>query len=261
MAPIGDTLRQARMRQKLDIADVEARTKIRAKYLRALENEEFGVLPGPSTVRSFLRTYAETLGLDPHLLVEEYRASHEVEDDTDLQPLAGAPPAPERSGVRERRYTGRPPGRGALAIGAVVAVIAFLIVLGLVGGDNGNKSQQAAGRGTETGTQTASKPAPRKPQRRKPRANPTVATLRINPSVPTYACVDTGPGTPIVFEGILDQARGFKGKRVRVNLGKSSVALRANGRPLKIESTPNPIGVDVTPAGAKILPSGQRPCA
>ena len=66
MPPIGETLREARMRQRLDIADVEQRTKIRAKYLRALENEEFVVLPGPTFVKTFLRTYAELLGLDPH---------------------------------------------------------------------------------------------------------------------------------------------------------------------------------------------------
>ena len=74
MPSIGDTLREARMRQHLDIADVEGRTKIRAKYLRALENEEFGMLPGPTFVKTFLRTYAEALGLDPQVLVEEYRA-------------------------------------------------------------------------------------------------------------------------------------------------------------------------------------------
>ena len=77
MAAIGETLREARMRQRLDIADVEASTKIRAKYLRALENEEFGLLPGPTFVKTFLRTYSEPLGLDPHLLVEEYRATYE----------------------------------------------------------------------------------------------------------------------------------------------------------------------------------------
>src|SRR5204862_484689 len=65
------------MRQRFDITDVEAKTKIRAKYLRALENEDFGMLPGPTFVKSFLRTYAEFLGLDPHVLVEEYRARHD----------------------------------------------------------------------------------------------------------------------------------------------------------------------------------------
>ena len=71
MPPIGETLREARMRQRLDIADVEERTKIRAKYLRALENEEWGLLPGPTFVKTFLRTYAEVVGVDPYLLVEE----------------------------------------------------------------------------------------------------------------------------------------------------------------------------------------------
>src|ERR671937_2706944 len=105
MPTIGETLREARMRQRLDIADVEARTKIRAKYLRALENEEFGLLPGSTFVRTFLRTYAELLGLDPHRLVEEYRANYEPRDELDLQPL-GAPPA---SGRRERPPRQRPP--------------------------------------------------------------------------------------------------------------------------------------------------------
>ena len=71
MPSIGETLREARMRQRLDIADVEAKTKIRAKYLRALENEEFGMLPGPTFVKTFLHSYAEVLGLHPHLQVEE----------------------------------------------------------------------------------------------------------------------------------------------------------------------------------------------
>ena len=52
------------MRQKIDIAEVESATKIRAKYLRALENEEWDLLPGPTFVKSFLRTYAEALDLD-----------------------------------------------------------------------------------------------------------------------------------------------------------------------------------------------------
>src|SRR4029078_202441 len=92
MPSMGETPREARMRQRLDIADVEQRTKIRAKYLRALENEEFGMLPGPTFVKTFLRTYAETRGLDPHLLVEEYRTSYESQDEIDLQPL-GPPSA------------------------------------------------------------------------------------------------------------------------------------------------------------------------
>src|SRR3954467_334721 len=96
MPSIGETLREARMRQHLDITDVEARTKIRAKYLRALENEDFGMLPGATFVKSFLRTYAEFLGLDPHILVEEYRARHDPRDESELTPFA-RPPARARA--------------------------------------------------------------------------------------------------------------------------------------------------------------------
>ena len=77
MPEIGETLREARMRRRIDVAEVEAATKIRAKYLRALENEEWDLLPGPTFVKTFLRTYADYLGLDAQLLVEEYRVQHE----------------------------------------------------------------------------------------------------------------------------------------------------------------------------------------
>ena len=64
MAEIGETLREARMRRRIDMTEVETATKIRGKYLRALENEEWDLLPGPTFVKSFLRTYAEALDLD-----------------------------------------------------------------------------------------------------------------------------------------------------------------------------------------------------
>src|SRR3954447_25526986 len=142
MASIGETLREARMRQHLDITDVEDRTKIRAKYLRALENEEFGMLPGSTFVKTFLRTYAEVLGLDPHMLVEEYRATYEPRDEAELQPIApggSSRPPRERRERRERRYSGGGPGPGTVLVGALVALIALLLVLGLTSGDNGGK--------------------------------------------------------------------------------------------------------------------------
>src|SRR6202789_2021938 len=77
MAEIGSTLREARMRAHIDITEVEARTKIRAKYLRALENEEWDPLPGPVYVKSFVRTYGDFLGLDSRLLVDEFKRRYE----------------------------------------------------------------------------------------------------------------------------------------------------------------------------------------
>src|SRR4051812_8465210 len=132
MPSIGETLREARMRQHHDITDVEAATKIRAKYLRALENEDFGMLPGSTFVKSFLRTYAEYLGLDPHVLVEEYRAMHDPRDESELTPFAPRPSA------RERRS--RPPRSGGPLLAAaalVVGILALLLILGLTGDDSG----------------------------------------------------------------------------------------------------------------------------
>ena len=60
------------MRRELDFPEVEQGTKIRAKYLRALEDEQFETLPTATYIKGFLRTYANYLGLDGQLYVDEY---------------------------------------------------------------------------------------------------------------------------------------------------------------------------------------------
>src|SRR3954466_12364449 len=179
MPSIGETLREARMRQRLDITDVEAQTKIRAKYLRALENEDFGMLPGPTFVKSFLRTYAEFLGLDPHLLVEEYRVRHDPRDESELTPFARPPKG------RERR---RPPRRPAWlpVVLAVVAILGLLLVLGLTGDNSSDET------GTTATTSTTAKKAKKKkttaattPKREKRRV-PRTVRLRVVPAGATY---------------------------------------------------------------------------
>src|SRR5688572_32786794 len=97
MPEIGETLREARMRRRVDMTEVETATKIRGKYLRALENEEWELLPGPTFVKTFLRTYAEYLGLDARLLVEEYRQRFERPSSQELTPF------PRRKHRRSRR--------------------------------------------------------------------------------------------------------------------------------------------------------------
>ncbi len=250
MPGIGDTLREARMRQGLEIADMEARTKIRAKYLRALENEEFSLLPGTTFVRTFLRTYAEMLGLDPHLLVDEYRARHEPKDE--LEPTNIGPPAAASRSERGRRGPPGPPPPGVVVVLVVVAIVALLLVLGLTGG-NGDSKQSAR-------TNTARKQKP-KPKPKRPTPAPTSVTLSMRTTVPTYACVDRGQGTGILYQGTLDGSRTFKGKRLRVNLGKTSVKLRVNGKAVPLAPGPNPAGFEFTTRGRKPLPVGQRPCA
>ena len=245
------------MRQGLDIADVEQRTKIRAKYLRALENEEWSLLPGHTFVKTFLRTYAEQVGVDPHLLVEEYRLSHEAEE-PDVQPIASTPAGRRDPRTRDRRR-GTPPGpprRGALLALAAVSLVAFLLVLGLFGEDEPT-DETASNEATETQT------APPKPRPARPRRPaPSGVAMRVEPSFPTYTCVDTGAGTDVIYEGTLEEARTFRNPdTIRINLGKRSVEVSVNGEVVEIADSPNPLGLEATADGTEEIVEDTRPCA
>ena len=123
------------MRERIDVSEIEAKTKIRAKYLRALENEEWGLLPGPTFVKSFLRTYADALGLDGKAMVEEYRLHHERPSDAMLEPIVSTPQS------RRTRASDSGPSRGyVIAVSAIGIVIVALIVLLVAGGGSSNNS-------------------------------------------------------------------------------------------------------------------------
>ncbi len=95
MFEIGSSLREARERQEITLPQVEAGTKIRGKYLRALEEERFDQLPAETYVKGFLRTYAEYLGLDGQLYVDEYNSRYVATEEE--------PPIRARRTVRTRR--------------------------------------------------------------------------------------------------------------------------------------------------------------
>jgi len=91
---IGNSLREARLRQGLDFPELEQGTKIRGKYLRALEDEQFDVLPAQTYVKGFLRSYAEYLGLDGQLYVDEYNSRFVVgEEEPQSRPRRSVPPS------------------------------------------------------------------------------------------------------------------------------------------------------------------------
>src|SRR3954469_21360276 len=198
------------MRQRLDITDVEGQTKIRAKYLRALENEDFGMLPGPTFVKSFLRTYAEFLGLDPHLLVEEYRIRHDPRDESELTPFARPPRG------RQRRRPPRRPAWLPLAL-AVVAILALLLVLGLTADDSsdgGNAKTTSSTTTKTTAKKTTAKQRAaarrRARARARARAQARSVSLRVVPAGATYVCVDKGAGTKTVYENTLSGPKSWK---------------------------------------------------
>ncbi|MDX1658457.1 MAG: DUF4115 domain-containing protein [Nitriliruptorales bacterium] len=70
---IGDQLREARQGQGRSVQDAADATRMRTEYIRALEDEEFGVFGGDVYAKGFLSTYARYLGLDPQPLLDEYR--------------------------------------------------------------------------------------------------------------------------------------------------------------------------------------------
>jgi cytoskeleton protein RodZ len=132
MFEIGNSLREARVRQGLDYPQIELATKVRAKYLRALEDEEFGVLPAQPYVKGFLRTYAEFLGLDGQLYVDEYN-SRFVSEGFDEVPLGVRRMSPR---IRQERNVER---RVLLLALAGIAVLTALVIVAWKygGGDSG----------------------------------------------------------------------------------------------------------------------------
>jgi hypothetical protein len=84
---IGNSLREARHRQQLELSEVEQATKIRARYLKALEEEAFDALPAQTYVKGFLRTYADYLGLDGQLYVDEYNSRFSAGGEEPREPV------------------------------------------------------------------------------------------------------------------------------------------------------------------------------
>jgi hypothetical protein len=140
MFEIGNTLREARLRRGLDILDCEAETKIRTKYLRAMEEEQFDLMPSPTYVRGFLRTYADFLDLDGRLVLDEYESrfgSYRLPPEgaagsvqPEGLPRAGRAPSGRGRPARRRRPRHTEAHLLWLAIGGVMSV-ALLIWLGV----------------------------------------------------------------------------------------------------------------------------------
>jgi hypothetical protein len=137
---LGNSLREARSRQGLDYPQVELATKIRAKYIRALEDEAFEILPSETYVKGFLRSYAEYLGLDGQLYVDEYTARYGSERFLDETPRRKARVHQDRG--LERKVV-------LVALAGIAAVTALVIVAWKFGGSD-----------TVVPATTAAKPAP-----------------------------------------------------------------------------------------------------
>lgn len=251
MADIGSLLRETRIRAKIDITTVEQATKIRTKYLRALENEEWVVLPGPTYVKTFLRTYAQFLGLDPNLLVDEYSARFEEPEHLEVPAFARRRAIPDRA-----RRVG-PPSRGIGAVLAVLAFVGFLLVLGLTGGgDEGKPDRTQATQATpRERTQPAATPLAPKRKRRNVRLE-VVAARNV------WVCVVDAKGdlrVPGVTLAQGDSEGPFRSRSFRVTIGNGGGDLRINGRRRDTPDRSEPVGYLVRGTGTTVLGKADRP--
>jgi cytoskeleton protein RodZ len=261
MAEIGETLRDARMRAHIDVSEIEAKTKIRAKYLRALENEEWGLLPGPTFVKSFLRTYAQALGLDGKALVEEYRVSHEHPSEAALEPIVASPQhRRSRAPGASRPLTG--PSRGYVAIVGVVGVLIVLLIVGLLAGGGG--SSQSTGNavsGTHGHAAQLSPAVTRTSPHAGTRSDLVALSLRATALV--YVCLIGDAGRKLIPGSELQPGAStstFHAKRFEITLGNASVTMFVDGRARTVPPSSQAIGYSITKAsGRQSLAPGQLP--
>ena len=122
MFEIGSSLREARERRGLSYADVELGTKVRSRYIKALEDERFDILPGPTYTKGFLRAYADYLGLDGNLYIDEFNSRHHDprrDPESEIYPRSKA-----RTQHRQRRES----NIVLIALAAIVAVSSLVFL-------------------------------------------------------------------------------------------------------------------------------------
>jgi cytoskeleton protein RodZ len=251
---IGSRLREARMRAKIDINEVETRTKIRAKYLRAMENEEWDLLPGEVYVKSFLRTYGDYLGLDTRQLIDDYRRRYERPDDHELRPIV--PLGRDRD--RPSRRRGVPPW---LVIAAVlVIVVAVLFYVGKRNPGSGSHTTT-----TQAGTKTGHQPRHRHRRRRVPPTVPTKVKLQLQPTGQVYVCLVDGSGKKLIPGLIFNTGQTIPVKsasKLLLTLGNNNVKMKVNGVSVPVAASSGSIGYRLLPQGHSRLPVSQQPrCA
>jgi cytoskeleton protein RodZ len=223
---IGNSLREARTRRGVELAQAEQTTKIRGKYLRALEEDRFDVLPSETYVKGFLRTYADFLGLDGQLYVDEYNSRYVTGED--WQPRA------QRSSSRQKRER-RLQANVVLIALAAIALVTVVVITAWSSSGNGAKPPHA------TRTPAAS---------HKAAVVPGLSITAVGG--PSKVIVNrTGARGRILFEGTLEQghAQAFSGKSFWLNLGApENLVIKVAGKRVHVTGL-RPWVLTVTPTG------------
>lgn len=162
-------LQRARQARGVTLEEVERDTRISRRYLAALENEDFGLLPAPVYARGFLRTYARYLGIEPAALLPLFPVGYVEEPVLQPWPKVATP----------RTW----PSSGLLAGGVVGVLILIVVLLYSLGGQGENSHSSLFGLQTATPETAAVLP-----EAQAPVAEPTVSETAAPP-------VEVPPGT------------------------------------------------------------------
>ena len=247
MFEIGNSLREARLRQGLDFPEIEQATKIRPKYLRALEDEQFDILPGQTYVKGFLRSYAEYLGLDGQLYVDEYNSRYiHVDEETPLR-------------ARSTSSLGRAGPRFESSVVLVaLAAIGILTLLVFAAWQFGSSTPKTAILDYSAQPPAASPKTKTKTKRRAPiaaRARMTVTGALGDSWVEVY----TGsPAGKQIYEGTVEAGRSVRFgierayRRYFVRVGRPrNLRLTVNGRVVEVPDRGSPTALYVTANGLR----------
>jgi cytoskeleton protein RodZ len=266
----------------VDLEQIEAATGVRTRYLRAIEAEDWGVLPEEFYARSFIRKYAVYVGVAPEPLVEEYRRQRGTagRGAAPTSPFAKTTSRRAEALRRRRRRQGIYAWLGTAIFAAAVVVAVVLLASGGDGGTkaspNGNGGAGAGGTKPGGGAKGGGKDseAGTAPGGGAGEANggagrrgggqAKTVELKVEPTAEVWACVENAAGKPLV-DGVTltaGEAVGpFHSRSFTVAFGNGSVALWVDGERVQTPSSPNPIGLAIDHRGAKVhqLPEGRRP--
>ena len=249
---IGKTLQEARLGRGIDLTEVERVTKIRVKFLRAMEEDRWDDLPPPAYARSFLQTYARYLGLDDEGLVEEYREN--IEPDDAEKPI---PSGIIRSGTIEPHRSLRPI---ALVLGGLAAAAGVALIVAAIGSSGG--SDNGGGNTTHHKRNPAASTSTGRTSSTTTTAPGSQLSVQLTPTADVWVCLLDDRGRPLVNGEILTtgQTEGpFTATGFEVTFGNGSVQMTVNGQPADIPPSASPINYRISSTGVKQLSSGSRP--
>jgi len=251
---IGSDLRRARTRREIELGEVEAATRIRARFLSAIENEEWDVLPGGFYTRGFIRTYATYLGLDGDRLAEDFK--REVEGTGPSPPRDGPAPSPSRAPAGAGRELRRP-RLGWLALAAVLAVGAFAVIA--IPGGSGGGGEGAAVRSAPQPNAGAETPS----GRRVPESRPSGVSMQLVADAEVWTCLLDGDGRRLVDGQILqagEEAGPFRSGSFIVSFGNGEVTMTIDDKRTEIPPTASPVGYAIDAEGTLAqLSESERP--